>query len=544
MKSVLENNAYHVLGLDTSATQKIVQRRSQELLQRLKIDDVPQYPTDFLTDDFRTEERVKAAIQRLQSPRKKFEDFFFWLNVETSVDEEVISLMGKGDLKGAVSLWEQHIEGHSIKSLLTKKNLAILECSLLCNQHNARYLSQSLSLWDSCINSEKFWPAFDNLYKLHNEQTYSEELLEKFKHDVVSHLSDIYTELYELHQNKDYLNEFNALFNVKGAKIKAVALKPALHAIDERVRKLEAMNISEDGVIDEDEKRTLRVMIGNIQTELNKLIDVGMYEDGQAKAIRDRAALAIRSIVLDIHNNLNEVELSQKLMNVALQFAATEGTRVRLKDELGRITDNLDAQNAKLVLEVPGFFSNNDVVLTPTTIAYKGKKINIDQIDTVAWHSVRQSTNGIPTGQTYTYRAVAGGQSINVSFSASIRGGEKHDKLFAQLVGFSNAIIEPKVRKRILDNMFEKHEGVIIGKIHFDHKGIWKKKLFGGFDKILWSNVKYQAKLQQGAVYIFDEGRNGEPKTFATIPMSNDNAILIPELINEAIQAQERAANR
>ncbi|MBA3047894.1 hypothetical protein KJ863_01360 [Patescibacteria group bacterium] len=78
MSNALKNNAYHILGLDTTASQKDILKRSKEIIKRLKIDDLPEYDLDLgLFDDFRTEESTNEAIRKLQTPKKRIKEYFF-----------------------------------------------------------------------------------------------------------------------------------------------------------------------------------------------------------------------------------------------------------------------------------------------------------------------------------------------------------------------------------------------------------------------------------------------------------------------------------
>jgi hypothetical protein len=69
MTTSLKDNAYHVLGLSGTATTKQILQRSNAIVQRLKIDDVPDYELDIPAfKNNRTEEAVKDALRRLQAP--------------------------------------------------------------------------------------------------------------------------------------------------------------------------------------------------------------------------------------------------------------------------------------------------------------------------------------------------------------------------------------------------------------------------------------------------------------------------------------------
>lgn len=59
-----------MLGLTGTGTSKQTLQRANEIVQRLKIDDVPEYDLDIqIFGNHRTEESVKDALRRLQAPK-------------------------------------------------------------------------------------------------------------------------------------------------------------------------------------------------------------------------------------------------------------------------------------------------------------------------------------------------------------------------------------------------------------------------------------------------------------------------------------------
>src|SRR3990167_3551501 len=171
MSSTLKNNAYHILGLDTSASEKDILKRSKEVINRLKADDSPNYDLDIgVFEDFRTEDAVKDALQRLQAPKKRIREYFFLFQIADGVDEEVLGLLKKKDYVNAIRAWENVSEGQSTKAFFYKKNLAILYCLGLSVEDDKNYLHNSLAAWKELVDSDKFWTAFSKVYKLHDEQ--------------------------------------------------------------------------------------------------------------------------------------------------------------------------------------------------------------------------------------------------------------------------------------------------------------------------------------------------------------------------------------
>ena len=335
MSNILKNNAYHILGLDITASQKDILKRSKDIIKYLKINDLPKYDLDLgLFNNFRTEESTNEAIRKLQTPKKRIKEYFFWFQIADNIDEQAFGLIKSKDFENALRVWENVAEKGSIKSFFYKKNLAILNCLLLSINDDKIYLKNSLSIWKELIGSDKFWVVFSKAYNLHDEQTASQTLITDFKEHVASYLADIYTELSEIHQNTDYINQFQEVFSVKGKKIEKDILKPAYRAINEAVEGLEKMNISEDGIIDKKETESIKQFVSKIQSELNKLIDIGLYEDSQTKIMRDKAANAIKTIVLDLHNNLSETDKAISLLNIALKFVGTSSLESKIKQDI------------------------------------------------------------------------------------------------------------------------------------------------------------------------------------------------------------------
>jgi len=535
MLRLLQQNAYHILGLDTSAEIKDILRRSQEIEHRLGLGSVLKYDFDIeVSDDLRTPNTIKTAVQKLQNPKKKVQEYFFWFHISDDIDKQAFELARKKDYSNAIRIWQNAAETDTAKSFFYKKNLALLLDLALLKESNMEYLRDSVAIWQEIINSNKFWTQFIKEYESHNSSIDRDFLL-AFKSQAASNLSDFYTDLHEFHDNSEYLNEFQNVFSVRGEKVQKTVLDPAFRSINTVVERLESMNISEDGVLDLEEKSELKHSIIDLQKELNDLLDHGLYEDSQTKTMCDRAANALRKIVLDLHNNLNELEKSKKLLEIAINIAGTNSLKNKLKSELKQIEKNLnDEVETNLVLEIPGNFKTSTIALSNSFLEYNGDKVFYKDIISTSFDSTvtQHSVYGIPTGTSYQYNWSVDSDDECISISLSAKRDESKEKeIWMKLLNASMGRIEPLLIKKIIDQIFNHEEEVEIGGVIFTKEGYYrtKWKMFRENEKIMvyWTGKIYAPEMNQGQVILW----NGEGKLFHSIHMSTPNAVIIPNLI-------------
>lgn len=545
MSQTLLNNAFHVLGLDTSSSQKDVSKRSKEIINRLKIDDKPVYETDIdVSTVLRTESSVKEASEKLQLPKKRIKEYFFWFQLADDVDERAAGLIRNNKFDQALAIWQKASASDTAKALFYKKNLALLYCLLLSKEDDKQYLKDSLQTWSDVVNSDKFWAAFSKVYKLHDDQTTSQEIIDEFRDQVVAFLSDIYTELNHAYKDDGYINEFQKVFSGKGGKIEKTVLNPIYGTINGAVEALEKMKISEDGVFDKDETDLVKKLIGTIQSELNRLIDLGLYNDSQSKLMRDRAASALRTVVLDLHNHLNEYNRSKKLLEVAIQICGTESLKNKLEAELGQVDKNIseDVDNS-LSLEIPGY-GGGTLVFKNNFLVWAGKKVLYKDVSAMVYHSTRHSTSvyGVNVSTRYSYEVAIVTADDRLKFSLSAGSDESPEKeTWVKIVGLLSHLVEPLIIRKYLEQIFDRGKTVRIGYVDFTKKGYSyeRSKFFGGkvLESVPWDENIYVPKFESGDVVLFKhDATKDEGVQFTRFSMSNDNAVVVPELVKACAQ--------
>jgi len=132
MANILLSNSYPLLGLDNTATQKEILKRSRDILKLLAIDEKQEYDLDIgIFNKQRTESRVKEAEQNLTVSKKRIIEYFFWFDIHDSTDEKAISLIKKLELSGARDIWKKVTETDNSNAIFYKKNLALLDLLIL-----------------------------------------------------------------------------------------------------------------------------------------------------------------------------------------------------------------------------------------------------------------------------------------------------------------------------------------------------------------------------------------------------------------------------
>lgn len=349
---MLKNNAYHILGLDSTASQKDILHRDKELLAHIKMGDIPSYPLDVdIVEIPRTESTVKRALQDLQSPKNGMKDFFFWFHLADEIDEKAFAALKDKKYEEAFAAWKGASKTNSAKSFFYKKNLVILETLLLTVKDDTTSLKHTLDLWKSIIDSEKFWKFFEKAYEAQEHNSVTHEVFIAFRKRLPEYLSDIYADLYLTHKKTEYISEFKAKFNAEGEKFRRGILNPLYASINENVEILEGMKVSEDGVADAEERTAVRKANADIQNGMTVLQAFGFYDDSQTKILRDRAATALRSIAIDVNNVLDEHELAEEVAGMAGTLSGTEGLKKQIQDDLETIHGNVRGAKHTKVME-------------------------------------------------------------------------------------------------------------------------------------------------------------------------------------------------
>jgi len=579
LSGLIEKNAFRILGLDISANQKEILKRYKEIINRLKIADFPEYDLDLnLPKDFRTEETVTDALKRLQNSKNNLVESFFWFQIRDTVDENALGDLRNNNFDGAIMTWKNSSETDNSTGLLYKKNLNLLYCLTLQSEDNDDYLNESLQNWNEIIKSDKFWNLFEKTYAIINEQTSNSELINEFRNNVEKYISDIYTEFYEQHKNPKYVKQFQEIIGAKGDKIEKTLLQPIHQEIYETISELKKINfesnlesivnnsspteiqcencqkrssanpdsrkkfakyrdgsilckechktigkewqkkIKENETVEGSAKifRLVQISIKKLESQLEKLREIGLYEDPQSKVVRDHVADAIRNASVMLHNDAHMVPKSIELLDLAKKISSSSSAREKMNFDLKDIKEfkETNETDGTLVLEKSEFFRKQKIIINTNFMEYKKTRIYVRDVTNISYYGEEGN---------YLFNIGSSSDKIDLKFSSR--------DMINQVINYAAQYIEPIIVEKLVKSIFEKDNTVSIGKVDFDKRGYHKSKILRGVESVLWTDPVYPAKLFEGNAILYKD-KNGFMNQFASIPFKNPNAPVVPELIN------------
>lgn len=331
-KTFFTENAYNVLGLDSGASEREILKRSREIDNLLKIDEVPEYDSDLpFSKDIRTEAKVKRAAERLTTPDKKIVETFFWFFIKDNVDEKALKLFREGDYTSALETLQGKVAA-SPNSFTAIRNKAVLESILFTEKAQNKYLEASLKSWQAILTSDKQWTDFRKVYKLNNPDA-SDALFDNFRKNAEKVLSSFYESMSKTENKPEIYAAFSKRFSAHSDSFERDTLDPLLNKLDDLTKRIRKYNLEFNTFSYAEHDKYLSTesedIIKKFKKESDKITDeiqaLGdkIWNSSKVKVVRDENAMALRRIAIDISNNSNLVKCpnDKKLLDELLTVA-------------------------------------------------------------------------------------------------------------------------------------------------------------------------------------------------------------------------------
>lgn len=358
-------NAYNVLGLETLSTYREVNKRHKELEKYLNIQEIPSYEADIALLDYseiRTIDGIKEAFENLSQIQSQLREFFFWFNINDLNDEKAFKNIKENNYEKALKEWKYLYETDTTsRRLFYAKNFLVL--LFLQVEESTEIVVQDIEdtvgIWKEIMDSSHFWRIFSEYFECGTETKLNETILNLFKEDIKKNLSSLYIQIWESIDSYSLYWKFSSTFNITSSTLDHSIMTDIYDKISSSVELLESLGISSDWIFDDDEKQIVKESVTEIQDALNQTEELWFFEDSKILLLRDRAGKAIRTIVLDIYNNLYEWKKSLWLLKIAHEISGTQSVKEKILEDLNQIENNIDfSENEEFIDQLVSLFKN------------------------------------------------------------------------------------------------------------------------------------------------------------------------------------------
>ena len=186
--------------------------------------------------------------------------------------------------------------------------------------------------------------------------------------------------------------------------------------------------------------------------------------------------------------------------------------------------------NGKVIkLELPGF-GKKTVDFSHSFVERAERRIYYKDIIGLSYHSVKQSVNFIPMTQSYYFVIQSSNERIDINFSSSVLNNKKKETLFTQLIYIAENIIKPHLFLNLL-NQLKNETNISIGSITITTDGLYKKRFLRDPEFLPLQDYEL-CKIEEGrmTVYRKDYEKEDYYRQFCSIPLSEMNAVILPEI--------------
>jgi len=174
--------------------------------------------------------------------------------------------------------------------------------------------------------------------------------------------------------------------------------------------------------------------------------------------------------------------------------------------------------------------------VTTKSITFGQDSFPLDQIDGVAYKWHRETTNGFTTKMERLFSVRSHGRVLTIPLNAWKRrggAGDADEAAWRTLVNLSNQIIEPRLAGIMLDRL-RGGAPIQIGSVTISSSGLSGKAKSGKMMSLSWDGFA-GVELEKGQVVITaKKAKGGRAKTYAVVPSTVMNAVLLPPVLRAA----------
>jgi hypothetical protein len=346
MKLIFEN-PYRILGLPTSASDREIAKRGDDLAMYIEMGMTKSFPNDYVFHTnliSRTKESLQLALSQLELGSQKIFHSSFWFNNSNSVDQLVFELLNEGELEKAEELWSrQIIEKVRDKNASTYRNFAILKI-LQLDENEEQYIDKFMGLAKSLFQGTVYSNNQDQLQVIGGDNNRLGKtdiqlfLMEEFQKHLLGELSD--------NLSGNVVKKFLNIFDSADETVKAKVIKKFT---DEPIHRLElALNECQNQRKESSSNSKIAAdkLFLTAKNHLPNLASILSKKDIHYQFISDKISKELLACSTAYFNWLTEndddrnpYEISKKITENAKRLAVSEEVKKRVNDDLDTIEE-------------------------------------------------------------------------------------------------------------------------------------------------------------------------------------------------------------
>lgn len=330
LPQILIRNSFNILGLSSSSALKEIRKRSQQLLQLAKIEEVQEFDIDIgHVKEFRNEGEIRLALERVSGIQDRLKEIFFWFEDHRTESRKALELISKGSYQKAIAIFEA-----SGSDWLDKKNLALASMFHAFASSSMESFCRSLDVWKLIADSDDFWKFYEKHYLLHDELGTSSSFFEEFRSSLFETLSAKAVFFYHQTKNPEAIGASYSTFGRIGKTADSEILQPVILKVKREMEELEKIRDVESDA--SSIKKTLK-KIHKCFSELDKF---ELSEYSPLIVLKNDTAEKLRSIAVDIYNESADTETARLLLDQGSKLAVSEAVLDKIESDKKQLLAN------------------------------------------------------------------------------------------------------------------------------------------------------------------------------------------------------------
>ncbi|PIS00444.1 MAG: hypothetical protein COT84_07550 [Chlamydiae bacterium CG10_big_fil_rev_8_21_14_0_10_35_9] len=333
LPQILIKNAFNILGLPSTSVLREIRKRSQQLIQLAKIEEVQEFETDIgSVKEFRKENEIRLALERISGIKERLKEIFFWFEDYSVESRKVLTLISKGNYQQAVDTLKE-TEGTGF-NWLDKKNLALALMFHAFSSSNLDSFRRSLCFWKQIVESDEFWKFYEKHYLLHDELGTVTSLFEEFRNSIYEKISEKTVSFYYLTKYPEVIGACYLAFNRIGHAVDSDILQPIILKVKKELEFLEGVQASNLEV------SSAKKSLEKIHDYFCALDKFELSEYSPLIILKNDTAEKLRSISIDIYNDNSDAEIAKLFLEQCTKLALSESILEKVEADKKQILAN------------------------------------------------------------------------------------------------------------------------------------------------------------------------------------------------------------